>query len=162
MPRPKRRASSRNFKRCPTTNHSLRLKGRRSTTATASRMTAEWPRGKVLKLTVSWQYREGRCWAGLKRFDDPRRSTDAGTVHPEASEVIESSEASRGTECQQVQADPCSNARTLSVPFEVGETGFEGKGQRFPFRQADGREFCWKDGTVQRVEKIQKTLFQVR
>lgn len=56
-----------------------------------SRMTAEWPRGKVLKLTV-------------------------------------------------------------------GEAGFEGKGQRFPFRQADGREFCWEDGTVQRVEKIQKNV----
>ena len=46
--------------------------------------------------------------------------------------------------------------------LEVGEAGFEGKGQRFPFRQADGREFCWEDGTVQRVEKIQKMLFQVR
>eukprot|EP00435_Cladocopium_sp_Y103_P015283 s2696_g3.t1 len=56
-----------------------------------SRMTAEWPRGKVLKLTV-------------------------------------------------------------------GETGFEGKGQRFPFRQADGREFCWEDGTVQRVAKIQQNV----
>eukprot|EP00435_Cladocopium_sp_Y103_P010389 s2696_g2.t1 len=48
------------------------------------------------------------------------------------------------------------------LKLTVGETGFEGKGQRFRFRQAHGREFCWEDGTVQRVEKIQKTLFQVR
>eukprot|EP00438_Fugacium_kawagutii_P022090 Skav219834 [mRNA] locus=scaffold859:52253:52480:+ [translate_table: standard] len=57
-------------------------------------------------------------------------------------------------ECEEGLA--CRNFRAAA---EVEEASFETLGRRFPFQQPEQcRHFAWEDGTIQRVDRIHKTL----